>query len=241
VEELLIRLGVPESASVALQLGLLGRLLLAAVLGGIVGLEREIAGKPAGLRTNLLICVGAALLTEISIGVATMANTENAVLGVAFRADPARIAAQIVSGIGFLGAGTILQSRGNIIGLTTAATIWVVAAIGMAVGAQAYVAAVGSTILVYLSLAALSRLELMVTRKWGSYRYVVLLEPDSALIEWVQSTVRRHKMRIETATVEKSEALYEATFHIVGPLRAHERLVRELLAHEGIQRVTRAY
>src|SRR5690554_2045638 len=119
-----------------LRLDLLIRLLLAAILGGLIGLEREISGKPAGLRTNILICVGAALLTELSLGIGLLTPERP-------NADPARIAAQIVSGIGFLGAGTIIQARGSVVGLTTAATLWVVAAIGMAVGAAAYVEAVG--------------------------------------------------------------------------------------------------
>src|SRR5690554_6224470 len=124
-----------------LRLDLLLRLLLAAVLGGLVGVERAIGGKPAGFRTNLLICVGATLLTELSIGVATLAPPGR------IAGDPARIAAQIVSGIGFLGAGTIIQSRGSVVGLTTAATLWVVAAIGIAAGSGAYVEAVGTTVL----------------------------------------------------------------------------------------------
>ncbi|HET9440753.1 MAG TPA: MgtC/SapB family protein, partial [Longimicrobiales bacterium] len=113
---------------------LLLRLLLAAALGGMIGLEREHSGKPAGFRTNMLICLGAALITEVSFNVAHTAS-----------GDPGRIAAQIVSGIGFLGAGTILHSRGSVYGLTTAATLWVVAAIGMAVGARSYLAAVIGT------------------------------------------------------------------------------------------------
>lgn len=136
-----------------LRLDLLGRLGLAAVLGGVVGLEREISGKPAGLRTNLLICVGAALLTELSVAIALAADPATTT------ADPARIAAQIVSGIGFLGAGTILHSRGSVVGLTTAATLWVVAAVGIAVGAGAYVEAVGTTLLVVFALMLLGRVE----------------------------------------------------------------------------------
>src|SRR5690606_42014922 len=110
--------------------GAVGRLFLAALLGGIIGLEREATGKPAGFRTNLLICLGAALITEISIAIA-----HDTALQQPLQADPGRIAAQIVSGIGFLGAGTIMQTRGSVTGLTTAATKWVVAAIGMATGA----------------------------------------------------------------------------------------------------------
>src|SRR3954447_2066134 len=109
-----------------LRLDLLVKLSLAVVLGGIIGFEREIAGKPAGLRTNILICIGAALLMDVSTRIGLIDGHR---IG-----DPARIAAQIVSGVGFLGAGTIMQSQGMVTGLTSAATIWVVAAIGMTVG-----------------------------------------------------------------------------------------------------------
>ena len=132
---------------------LLGRLLLAAVLGGSIGLERELSGKPAGLRTNLLICVGAALLADISIRFPSLATGDLA------RPDPARIAAQIVSGVGFLGAGTIIQARGSVTGLTTAATLWVVSAIGMAAGSGFHVEATGSAVLVLIALVPLGRLE----------------------------------------------------------------------------------
>ena len=136
-----------------LRLDLLLKLLLAVILGGAVGLEREIAGKPAGLRTNILICVGAALLTDVSL-VLPLMRPAGSTTG-----DPARLAAQIVSGIGFIGAGTIMQARGTVTGLTSAATIWVVAAIGIAVGAGLYVEAAGTGILVTIVLAGLGNLE----------------------------------------------------------------------------------
>src|SRR5262252_2720374 len=98
--------------NLVLRFDLLLKLLLAVVLGGAIGLEREIKAKPAGLRTNILICVGAALLTDVSIRIALIGGQR---VG-----DPARIAAQIVSGIGFIGAGTIMQGGGTITGLTSA-------------------------------------------------------------------------------------------------------------------------
>ena len=133
-----------------LRLDLLGHLLLASVMGGAIGWEREHAHKPAGLRTNILICVGATLLTDLSVRVAAQATGP---------ADPARLAAQIVTGVGFLGAGTIMQARGSVMGLTTAATMWVVAAIGMAVGFGAVIEAVGTTFLVLMALIPLRTLE----------------------------------------------------------------------------------
>lgn len=104
------------------------RIFFAILCGGIIGLERELKNKPAGIKTNILICLGATLYTSISVLLA-MSFSDGGHYG-----DPARVAAQIVTGIGFLGGGTIIQSRGTVLGLTTAATIWVVAAIGMCIG-----------------------------------------------------------------------------------------------------------
>src|SRR5690242_21771258 len=129
--------------------------MLATLLGGARGMEREVAGKPAGLRTNMLICIGAALFTHLSIHIAEIGFTPD---GRPY-GDTTRITAQIVSGIGFLGAGAILHAHGAVVGLTTAATIWVVAAVGAAVGAGAYVEGVGTTVLIILVLVGLRPLE----------------------------------------------------------------------------------
>jgi len=139
----------------ALKFVLLLKLLLATLLGGAIGFEREIAGKPAGLRTNILICVGAALFTHLSINIAQIGFTPD---GRPY-GDTTRIAAQIVSGIGFLGAGAILHAHGAVVGLTTAATIWVVAAVGAAIGAGAYVEGVGTSVLIILVLVGLRPVE----------------------------------------------------------------------------------
>jgi putative Mg2+ transporter-C (MgtC) family protein len=108
-------------------------LLLAVILGGLIGAEREYRGKPAGLRTNTLISLGSCIFTIISTSIGG--------------SEPARISAQIVTGIGFLGAGAIIHSGIGIHGLTTAAVIWVVASVGMACGAKMYMLAVASTLL----------------------------------------------------------------------------------------------
>jgi len=123
------------------------RLLLAAALGAAIGVERELRRKPAGLRTNILIALGSALFTTMSIDLATSGGT------------PDRIAAQIVTGIGFLGAGAILRSRGEVHGMTTAATIWVNAAVGMAAGAGAYTTATLATVITLVVLAVLGPAE----------------------------------------------------------------------------------
>jgi putative Mg2+ transporter-C (MgtC) family protein len=123
------------------------RLLIAAILGGTIGLERQLRHKPAGLRTNMFICFGAAMFTVLS---KQLAGTE---------ADSARIAAQIIPGIGFIGAGSILHSRGSVTGLTTAATLFVVASVGMAAGGGLYITAVFATVLILVALAVLGNLE----------------------------------------------------------------------------------
>ncbi|MBD0320851.1 MAG: MgtC/SapB family protein, partial [Gemmatimonadetes bacterium] len=168
--DFLLRMGLPAALVAALHLDTLGRLMLAALLGGAVGMEREVSGKPAGLRTNLLICVGAALITEMSVMLPALGDGQ--------RGDPGRLAAQIVSGIGLIGAGTILQSRGRIIGLTSAATLWIVAAVGIAVGAHQYTVSIGSTVLIILALFALRRVETLLARRRVDRRYNVGLVPD---------------------------------------------------------------
>lgn len=215
---------------------MLGRLLLAALLGGLIGLEREMSDKPAGLRTNLLICLGAALLMELSIDVAALANAQG---GDGLRADPARIAAQVVSGIGFIGAGTILQAHGSVTGLTTAATIWVVAAIGMAVGSSAYVEAVGSAILVGISLVMFGRVEDLVTRRRRTQHYHVVLDPDPELLRLVEDTFRERGLRILTESVDKTGDEYRASFDVAGHALLHDQVIRSLAARPGIRRLSR--
>lgn len=114
------------------------RLVVAALLGGVVGFERLITKKPIGLRTYMLVSMGAALFTVI-------ANFE-------FQADPARIAAGIVTGIGFLGAGSIIASRGQVHGITTAASLWTVAGIGLAAGSGNYLLAIAAAVLIFIIL-----------------------------------------------------------------------------------------
>ncbi|HEY8170268.1 MAG TPA: MgtC/SapB family protein [Candidatus Limnocylindria bacterium] len=134
--------------SLETELNLALRLVVGLVLGAIIGFERELHRQPAGFRTHSLVALGSALFTVVS--------------GYGFSglgADPTRIAAQIVSGIGFIGAGTILQYRGQIRGLTTAASLWSVAAIGMAAGAGLFVMAITGTVLILAVLSVLDRVE----------------------------------------------------------------------------------
>jgi putative Mg2+ transporter-C (MgtC) family protein len=217
----------PTSSLAALQLlepfpfDLLGRLALAVLLGGIVGVERELSGKPAGLRTNILICLGSALLMDLSI---TIGMTDgNVRIG-----DPARIAAQVVTGVGFLGAGTIMQARGEVVGLTTAATIWVVAAIGLAVGAGHRAEAIAAALLVTLVLTALGWLE-----RWMlSFRRVVSgtiqLRRD-ARFEEISPIFRGSRIAIQSKKVTEEGEGLTYSLQLVGPSRQYDRLAEELM------------
>jgi putative Mg2+ transporter-C (MgtC) family protein len=217
----------PTSSLAALQLlepfpfDLLGRLALAVLLGGIVGVERELSGKPAGLRTNILICLGSALLMDLSI---TIGMTDgNVRIG-----DPARIAAQVVTGVGFLGAGTIMQARGEVVGLTTAATIWVVAAIGLAVGAGHRAKAIAAALLVTLVLTALGWLE-----RWMlSFRRVVngtiQLRRDARFEEF-SPIFRGSRIAIQSKKVTEEGEGLTYSLQLVGPSRQYDRLAEELM------------
>lgn len=131
-----------------------GRLVLATILGGLIGVERQWRHKAAGLRTNVLICFGAAMFTVLS---AQMADK--------FGGDHTRIAAQIIAGIGFLGAGTIIHAQGSVVGLTSAATIFVTASVGMAAGAGLYGTAIFATVVILIALVGLGKLEDYFVRK----------------------------------------------------------------------------
>ncbi len=144
------------------ELDIVFRIVLATVLSSIVGGEREYHRKPAGLRTNVMVGLGSCLFTLVSIRALDLFPELRTI-------DPTRIAAQIVTGIGFLGAGTILfeKDRSSVIGLTTAATLWVVAAIGTAVGMGLYVEAIVGTLMIFFTFLILSRVVSEVRRRAG--------------------------------------------------------------------------
>jgi len=177
------------------------RLALAAVLGGLIGVEREIREREAGLRTHLLVALGSALFTIVSAyGFhAFLASGQSVV-----RADPTRIAAQIVTGIGFLGAGAIIRQGLSIRGLTTAATLWVVAAIGLAAGAGYYSAAVITTALVLVSLWPLRILAFRMLHRFRPEDGRLLVElPAGVSPGGVIDEVERSGARIEMIEVSQ--------------------------------------
>ncbi len=213
-----------------LRLSLLGRLLLATLLGGLIGLERELSGKPAGLRTNILICVGAALLMDVSQAVAGAASVGPA--------DPGRIAAQVVSGIGFIGAGTILVERGSVVGLTTAATLWVVAAIGLAVGSHAYVEAVGATFLVGLTLVILGRVEDFLFGRRQAIRLDLVADARPELLNEINALFKSHRVRARPHKLEKQADRIRASYELVGPSHRRTQALNGLAGTEGVRKIT---
>lgn len=142
------------------------RLILSALLGSLIGMEREASNRPAGLRTHILVTSGSALMMQISIYIANFSS----------QGDPARLAAQVVSGIGFLGAGTIIRNGNTVKGLTTAASLWVSAGIGLAIGSGYYLGAIVTTSIVYLTLRRLGSME----RKFfsGNYRTLKIISDN---------------------------------------------------------------
>lgn len=209
-----------------LRLELLFQLALAVLLGGAIGLERELRGKPAGLRTNVLICIGATLFTVLSQHIS------------AGRGDPGRIAAQILTGIGFIGAGTILHLRGSITGLTSAATIWVVTAIGMAVGSSAYVEAVGATGLVTLVLVGLRKAEAYLATKGASSQLTIHARPDATAVEDIETVVRGAGLEIDRVVVRHENVDLVIEFSLRGPRRLHDQALLAVVHHPQVRTVS---
>lgn len=208
------------------RLELLLQLALATLLGGAIGLERELGGKPAGLRTNILICIGSVIYTKLSI---TMAGAN---------ADPTRVAAQIVTGVGFIGAGTILHARGAVVGLTSAATIWVVAAIGVALGAGYYAESLGTTLLVILVLQGLGRVEGFIERQSTKSRLAIHARPDPQALEELETVVRRTGLEIVEQASRRENVDLVVEFHLRGPKRLHDQVIIALLHHPMVRTVS---
>jgi putative Mg2+ transporter-C (MgtC) family protein len=196
------------------------------VFGGAIGLERQISGKPAGLRTNILICLGSALLMDLSLQIGILDG------GVRV-GDPARIAAQIVSGIGFIGAGTIMQARGAVIGLTTAATIWVVAAIGMTVGAGHYIEAGGAAALVAGVLAGLGSVEHRLLRARRVVSGTIRARRDTAFEE-IDTVFASSGIRVTSKEVYDHPDDRTFEVKLVGPARQYDVVTAVLMRRSDV-------
>lgn len=208
------------------KLELMLQLGLASLLGGAIGLERELGGKPAGLRTNILICLGSVLYTHLSIALQGAAT------------DPTRVAGQIVTGVGFIGAGTILHARGAVVGLTSAATIWVVAAIGVALGSGFYLEGVGTTVIVLAVLAGLGRIEKLVERQSMHSRVTIHARPGPTVLEDLEGLVRRAGLELSAVSSRQENVDLVIDFDVRGSKRLHDQVMITLLHHDHVRTVS---
>jgi putative Mg2+ transporter-C (MgtC) family protein len=203
------------------------RLFLAGVLGGVVGWERERNNHPAGFRTHILVSLGSALIMLISIyGFAEYMKEENV------RFDPARLSAQVVSGIGFLGAGTILRHRTSVTGLTTAASLWVVSGIGLAVGAGFLFGAILTTAFVLVSLELLNRLENVWIKKRQLHILHIIVTDEPGKLGEIASMIAADGGSIRKVDIEEEEGSDERCLNITFTVRFSERIEMTELAEK---------
>ena len=202
------------------------RLLIASVLGAAIGFERETKHKPAGLRTNMFICFGAAMYTLLSDE-----------LAVEHLGDHTRIAAQIIPGIGFIGAGSIMRSGMTVSGLTTAATMFVVASIGMAVGGGLYVPAIFATLLILLSLNFLGWFEQRFNLKPAMMKYEVYGSVADEMIGDINRLLEPDHRMMETVDIAPTNGGFRVLFGLASTRAEHKLLLEKMNALKSVKSV----
>lgn len=207
------------------------KLGVALACGLILGLEREIKEKPAGLRTLILITVGATLFMIVSDLVAVVTRGSDDIT----RVDPSRIASHVVSGVGFLGGGAIIQSRATIRGLTTAADIWVAAGIGLIIGLGFPLLGIGITMLVLLVLVVLDPIRARLGRTGDHHEIGILIPNDMLVLELVTNTLRSNDVPKQQIRIGRSEdgLVVDVTYHARESGQRH--LLDELTTIEGVR------
>ena len=204
------------------------RLVAAIAAGAVVGFERELHDKPAGLRTNILICFGAALFTIMSL----------AMVGEQY-SDRTRIAAGVVTGVGFLGAGTIVHFKGTVLGLTTAATIWAVASVGVAFGAGEYLIGATATVLIAGVLLGLAHAEGWIASWRITTRFKIKLDASLKSADVVRRIVDEAGLHIHSWMITKVEEGLTLRISVMGPAAKIERLQADLVANEHVHSIKR--
>ncbi len=207
------------------------KVVLSILCGGFIGLERELKHKPAGLRTNILICLGAMLFTWISVMMAGLAQPGTP-------GDPARVAAQIVTGIGFLGGGMILQSGGSVSGLTSAATVWVVAAIGMCIGLGYPIIATIFTITVFITLYFVSKVDRKIFGKMHCYEtWIHLKSMDAAARAEIMETFQHGDLELTRLSVDERDERYQILARYFASEVRHLRIQASLWSVPAVDRI----
>jgi putative Mg2+ transporter-C (MgtC) family protein len=220
-----------------LDLEMVTKLLLASVLGALIGLEREVHGRPAGFRTHLLVSLGSCLFTIISIDFYRIYGNFSGTVPIGV--DPGRIAAQVVSGIGFLGAGAIIREKASIRGLTTAACLWVAAAIGLSCGVGRYAPAIVVTLLSFASLLLLKKVENRIRR--DTYIAVMVWSADlGGQLEKIEQVMETCQVEVLNSAIEKD--LEKRSMYLEFQVRSRTRklacgLADSVAAIEGVRKV----
>jgi putative Mg2+ transporter-C (MgtC) family protein len=216
---------------------ILFRLLLAAFLGGLVGFEREVHGRPAGIRTYLILSLGSALIMVVSIYLSHQVGDK--FLPEALRVDPGRIAAQAVTGIGFLGAGVILRNKDTIRGLTTAACVWVVCAIGLGIGAGFYLYSSVVAGLTVASLVGVKFFEQRLKKDW--YQEMTIISQDLAgQFRHIQEIISKHNFAVINYGLSKDLERGEITANFLLRIRTAQpdrQVLQEVFDLPGVKRV----
>lgn len=199
------------------------KLVLAILVGGLIGAEREYRDKSAGFRTLIFICIGATLFTNFSLKLGA-------------EEDPVRIAASIVSGVGFLGAGAIMRGSKHIAGLTTASTIWLTAALGMGIGGGYYLVSGVGTLVALIVLWVFPGLESWIDKVHDARSYRIVCPVDEAKFKTIEQLFLGSELRVKRVKRTKSEeGLLCCTWQASGKPEKHERLIAQLLTHADVK------
>lgn len=206
------------------------KLFLSCLLGGIIGYQREHFNRPAGLRTHILVCVGSALV------MVTSEYIFQAYRGLTTSLDPARLGAQVISGIGFLGAGTILREGSNIKGLTSAAALWAVSCIGIAVGAGFYFGGICAAVLVYITLLLSKDLDVVMAPKSSLKRLKIVVKNVPGIIGHIESSLYENGISIKYIKLLNSAGkdYLELQISIKNSNIEREKVIRSLSSLENV-------
>lgn len=217
-------------------LEMIKRLLLAILLSGLIGLERESINKPAGFRTHILVCIGATIVMIVSIKMYQV-NQYNAEL------DPTRLGAQVISGIGFLGAGTIIREGTSVKGLTTAASLWTIGCIGLAIGAGFYMISILATFFILVTLLFFSKLENYYTSKKNLQYITITAVNQPGQLGRIGDSLGSMDIMVKNIEVNQSsdeKIMFDFTLKSPSPVD-QEELIRNMLKVEGILSVKSLY
>jgi putative Mg2+ transporter-C (MgtC) family protein len=202
------------------------RIIFALIIGGLIGIEREIKNKPAGMRTNMLMCMGSCLIMILSVEVARQKGMP---------ADPGRIASQVVTGVGFIGAGTIIRSRASISGLTSAATIWLVAALGLVIGTGNFILAGATAVLIIIVLSLLRIAENRLAVRQSRHLIQFQFSASTERMKIVKRILRDFHITPENITLSREGRLIFFDIEYVTSDKQHQDLIEVMSAVDGVE------